>query len=327
MKFCEELLSVIVPVYNVEEYLERCIKSIVNQTYSNLEILLIDDGSTDNSGIICEKWKKKDNRIKVFHIKNKGVSFARNLGIEQANGKFISFIDSDDYMSCDMLEKMVKKMQIEKSDIVISNYNTIKNRKENLKKLNNTLPEQMNRETYLNLMIQKLFRGFVWNKLYKSKYIKKIKFDTSIKMCEDVLFNVEYAKYIKKAIYINEGLYKYCIRKDSVTKSSYSKILVSQLNAYDKMIKIIKDEYKIDPIFYKSAQLETALKLKILFLENNIKDKMELKKLNRNIDRFWEEVMTSDKIRIKTKIYYIICKFFPRSISKIKNIKDNKKII
>ena len=98
----DDLISVIVPVYNVEEYLDRCIESIVNQTYKNLEILLIDDGSTDNSYNICDKWAKKDNRIKVVHKENGGVSSARNVGLDVATGDYIGFVDSDDYISIDM---------------------------------------------------------------------------------------------------------------------------------------------------------------------------------------------------------------------------------
>ena len=101
-----ELISIIVPVYNVEKYLKKCIDSILNQTYSNIEILLIDDGSTDNSGIICDNFKKRDSRIKVVHKKNSGVSSTRNYGLDLATGKYISFVDSDDFVECDFIENL-----------------------------------------------------------------------------------------------------------------------------------------------------------------------------------------------------------------------------
>ena len=105
-----DLVSVVVPVYNVEKYLNRCVESIVNQTYKNLEIILVDDGSLDNCPVMCDEWAKKDNRIKVIHKKNGGVSSARNAGIDKSNGKYISFIDPDDYIEENMYFLMIKKI-------------------------------------------------------------------------------------------------------------------------------------------------------------------------------------------------------------------------
>ena len=104
----KDLISIIVPIYNVEQYLNRCIESLVNQTYTNLEILLIDDGSTDNSGKLAEKWISNDQRIKVYHKKNGGLSDARNYGIKYAKGKYLSFVDSDDYVDMRFIEILYK---------------------------------------------------------------------------------------------------------------------------------------------------------------------------------------------------------------------------
>lgn len=121
------MISIIVPIYNVEKYLPKCIESIINQTYTDLEILLIDDGSTDNSGLICDKYASIDNRIRVIHKKNGGLSDARNVGLDICKGKYISFIDSDDYIELTMYEKMIKIMINQKVDIVSCNYNHIYN--------------------------------------------------------------------------------------------------------------------------------------------------------------------------------------------------------
>lgn len=99
-----ELISVVIPIYNVENYIDKCIETVIKQTYKNIEIILVDDGSTDNSGYKCEEWKKKDNRIVVLHKENGGLSSARNAGIDVAKGKYISFIDSDDYVDYSMIE-------------------------------------------------------------------------------------------------------------------------------------------------------------------------------------------------------------------------------
>ena len=113
----EKLISVIVPVYNVEEYVEKCVLSIINQTYKNLEIILVDDGSTDNSGKICDEIAIKDNRIKVIHKKNGGLSDARNVGIDIAKGDYLGFVDSDDYIDPDMYSILLNNMNLTFSDI------------------------------------------------------------------------------------------------------------------------------------------------------------------------------------------------------------------
>lgn len=116
------MISVIMPVYNMEQYLERCLKSVVKQTYSNLEILLINDGSSDKSGDICEQWAKQDRRIRVFHKENGGLSDARNWGLEYAKGEYLCFVDSDDYMEPDMLEKLLNALEKNAAEIAVCNF-------------------------------------------------------------------------------------------------------------------------------------------------------------------------------------------------------------
>ncbi len=118
----EELISIIVPVYNVEQYLEKCVKSIIRQTYKNIEIILIDDGATDSSGKICDKLKLKDNRIKVIHKENGGLSDARNAGLKVAKGEYIGFVDSDDYIKEDMFETLYNLNKKYNSEISIVSY-------------------------------------------------------------------------------------------------------------------------------------------------------------------------------------------------------------
>lgn len=114
----EDLISVIVPVYKVEKYINKCVDSIINQTYTNLEIILVDDGSPDNCGNICDEYAKKDNRIKVVHKENAGVSSARNIGLEKSSGKYITFIDADDYVEKNYCEELLNILKIENADCV-----------------------------------------------------------------------------------------------------------------------------------------------------------------------------------------------------------------
>ena len=135
----KKLISVIVPVYNSEKYVNRCIDSILNQTYENLEVILIDDGSSDGSLKICESWAEKDNRIKILKQKNSGVSSARNLGIENASGDYVAFVDNDDWLRPEMYETMLSLAEKEKSDVTVckfinvdEKYNRIKIKESNL---------------------------------------------------------------------------------------------------------------------------------------------------------------------------------------------------
>lgn len=123
------LVSVVLPIYNVEKYLDECIQSIVHQTYTDIEVLLVDDGSTDSSSSICDKWEKKDNRIRVFHKNNEGQGIARNVGIDNANGEYICFFDSDDYIAPDTIEKAYKLSQQDGSEIVVFGITSVDNNK------------------------------------------------------------------------------------------------------------------------------------------------------------------------------------------------------
>ena len=120
------VVSVVLPIYNVEKYLNRCIKSVINQSYKNLEIILVDDGSPDNCPTLCDEWAKKDNRIKVIHKKNAGLGYARNTGIENATGEYICFFDSDDYIALDTIEKAYSLAVQEKSDMVVFGFCNVK---------------------------------------------------------------------------------------------------------------------------------------------------------------------------------------------------------
>ena len=214
------LVSVIVPIYNVEIYVGKCIESIINQSYKNLEIILIDDGSTDSSLSICKKYEKKDDRIKVIQKNNEGVSITRNLGIELSKGKYIQFIDSDDYIEKNMIEFLVKNIEKTNADLAmcaISIFNS--NKKISEEKLNVSCKLCSIKEylDILNTIKTGLICGSTWNKLYVSNVIKlnKIKFYESISYAEDFMFNMNYLKYVNL---INiEGLDKifYNYRKEN----------------------------------------------------------------------------------------------------------------
>lgn len=214
----EDLISVIIPVYNVEKYLDECIESITNQTYKNLEIVLVDDGSIDNSGKICDEYAKKDNRIKVIHKENKGVSSARNEGLKKSSGNWISFVDADDWLENDFCITLLNKAIETKADIALCGYNRIVNG--NTEKINPSDKDLFfSSEEYLvkSLNPQTGF-GFCHMKLIKREILKNIIFNENIVVGEDALFNMTIAKNINKAIFVEKALYNYRVNSQSVVR-------------------------------------------------------------------------------------------------------------
>lgn len=212
------MISIIVPVYNAEKYLDRCLTNLVGQTYKDIEIILINDGSKDKSLEIGQKWAQKDARIRIIDQANSGVSAARNAGIKAAKGEYIMFCDADDWYELNTCEVVANK--IEDFDCLAFNL------KYHGKDFNyENLPEQIinlknQKDKILNGYKKGIFFMPVWNKAYKAKIIKNILFDTNYFMSEDWLFNIEVFKNINEIKIIDDVLYNYFIaNEDSATKN------------------------------------------------------------------------------------------------------------
>lgn len=236
------LISIIIPVYNVEKFLTACLDSVLNQTYKDLEIILVNDGSTDNSGEICDLYAEKDNRIMVLHTNNKGVSCARNAGIECANGKAICFIDSDDTVEENYIANLVNAWLEHNCDLVICNIKDIFPNKIKAKRKLESELTGIFREDYCKLI--DLLRVPVV-KLYKSDILKEhnLRFPTNIHTAEDQIWNFNYYSHVKTYTYVDKASYNYFHRNNNS---------LSQLKDYKSYL----------------ANL-TKLKLEKEFLENN----------------------------------------------------------
>ena len=238
-----DLISIVIPIYNKEKYIDNCIKSVINQTYKNLMIILVDDGSSDNSYAICKKWEALDTRISFYYKKNGGVSSARNIGIKYAKGKYILFIDADDLLESNMVEVLYNNIISTKSNLSICSYYTNQNNKTN--DTQNLIV--FNRiEFYKN---NKKYRGFCWNKLFELSKVKKIKFDEDVHYCEDLLFCIKYCENIDRICYTNLKLYNYVQNNDSVIKQDWNKRKISVLKAYNMIMHILK-KYEFNTIKY-----------------------------------------------------------------------------
>ena len=219
----EVLVSIIIPVYNGAEYLESLLEDLISQTYCNLEIIIIDDGSTDASAKIVEKYAMLDKRIIFIASENGDPSKARNMGLDIAKGEFIRFIDADDRIPLDSIQKMISPyLEDEGIDLVIGNF-TGKPDKGYFtgESLGNRMLEHKEFLNFILDNIKTFYVGAPWNKLYKRSWIEKfcIRFDESINWCEDYLFNLQYYEVIRNVYTVNipGGVYQYYIRKESLT--------------------------------------------------------------------------------------------------------------
>ena len=209
-------LSIIVPIYNVEAYLSRCIDSILAQTFTDFELILIDDGSPDRCAEIMEEYAAKDSRIVTIHQKNGGVSAARNAGLRAAKGEYVGFVDPDDWIEPEMYEKLVSTMTIEDVELVCCN--VFKAQEDGTKRINTeeVLPFYLSQKDLLFHVIKypSTINGWSFNKLYRRNLIRE-SFDETIKICEDTKFVMHYCKAVQRACYLADGLYNYFIRSNS----------------------------------------------------------------------------------------------------------------
>lgn len=237
--------SVIVPIYNTEKYLKQCIDSLLNQTYLNIEIILVDDGSKDSSLSICLEYQKKYlNKIHVITQQNKGVSAARNLGIKYATGDYIIFVDSDDFCSENMIEEVNKV--INQNDLLIFGYNKVYKNKNVAMKENEFLIKDKT-EMINYIFLNEKIGGYLFNKVFSIDIIKKykLKFDENIHYCEDLYFVIDYLKYCQYFKNIDNILYNYRMRKSSITYDFYNEKNISILDVFSKMIDIYDNNEKV----------------------------------------------------------------------------------
>lgn len=209
------MISVIIPVYNAEKYLRECVNSVCTQTYSDLQIILVDDGSKDASGAICDALAEKDPRVQVIHQSNQGVSAARNAGLKAATGDLVSFIDADDTLDPDMYEFLVRLMEEHDADISHCAYRHIVGEEVRLVHDTRQVYPQSRNEALQCLVGSRLFVGSLWNKLYRCEVLKGLRFDEDIKINEDILYNYFAFKNAGTSVFADVCKYNYIAHKTS----------------------------------------------------------------------------------------------------------------
>lgn len=240
-------VSIIVPVYNMEKYLKRCINSILAQEFTDFELILSDDGSTDSSTEICEKYVKEDSRVKLIHGTNKGVSHARNSALDIAKGEYIQFVDSDDWVAPNATGLLVHTAERNQCDLIISDFYRVCGERLAPK---GDIDETgiITREEFAGYMMENpadFYYGVLWNKLYRRDIIEefKMRMDETISWCEDFMFNLDYIYHAKRFMALQVPIYYYVKRKGSLAGQcgNFTKTLKMKLNVFEDYNKFYKN--------------------------------------------------------------------------------------
>lgn len=300
-----DLVSIILPVYNVEKYLSECLETIIGQTYKRIEIIVVDDGSTDSCPKICDKYAKKDKRIKVIHQENKGLSGARNCGIEQANGKYITFVDSDDFISKDYISDLL--FELKKNECDISACGTI-NVDENGNELNIEVSSkniQLLGEEQIKALLMSKLSTTAWGKLYKIELFKNIRYPIR-KYNEDTFTTYKVLDLSQKTIVINKPLYYYRKVQNSITNCSFNIKHMDGLEGIIERAEFVEKKYPQYKVYGNSAIVYTACKIFEKMIKSNYKNKEIEKTLKKNIKKYYWDFKKSKIYSFRTKMFCLI---------------------
>lgn len=255
----DKKLSIVVPVYNAEKYIARCIESLLGQNYSNVEVVLVNDSSTDNSAEVIQHYVEKDSRVKLYTKNNEGAGIARSYGIQKASGELIGFCDADDYVAVDMFEKLIKALNDKDCDIAYCLHVDDPNPPKITGKI-----EMFEEDDIWNLMLgevgtrpedelEVLYGSSIWRGVFKKSIIDEnnISFMSErVIGSEDLIFNLEYLKFCKKAVYLMDEMYHRCLNDESMTHSKKYFEIDREIKLYDKIDEVLssvnKGEYQLE---------------------------------------------------------------------------------
>lgn len=300
----ESLVSVIIPVYNSEEYLDQCLTSVIKQTYKNIEIILIDDGSSDRSLEIIEGHAKADARVKILRKKNGGVASARNCGVKHSSGKYIAFVDSDDFLDDNYISHMIKVAEKDRVDVVQCNYRIAFGKQ--IKK-----PDQVERkkeftkdESVKSMLYQAEISSALWGKIIKRELFEGVSFPEG-KVHEDLYALYYVLKKTEKTIILGEYLYNYRLRQNSLIHASFSKHTLDILDVLESISADVERHSE-----YKQAFMSRKVNADFFVLRQLPSEYKNLKKeLWSDVKRLRARVLKDPMVRKKTKVGLVISYF------------------
>lgn len=313
------MISIIVPVYNVEKYIRKCVHSLLQQTCNDIEILLIDDGSTDSSGEICDEFQQNyPNKVRVFHRENRGVSAARNIGLKYAQGEYVGFVDSDDWVEPEMFEVLISNIKKYNAQLSICSLRADFDEGGTILSKASESSILDNRELMHVLLTNKSVLGYSCNKLFVTKLANEIGFDESLYICEDMDFCVRYAQHINTTAITYSELYHYRQSTNPVLKLSYSPKLLSLIKAYEKILPIYQKAVPEQAYLVEKNLLKQHLNVIGRMIISKTNDSTLLKDLRKRADELWEPVMRDKRNSPREKFNIFITKMFPGKTLRIK---------
>lgn len=306
-----ELISIVVPIYKVEQYLARCIESLINQSYKNLEIILVDDGSPDGCGAICEKYKEKDSRIRVLHKENGGLSDARNAGLEIAKGRRIAFIDSDDFIHPEMIEILYDEMSKNNAGISLCQFqmgpdvSTVEWDEKADESIVIT-DDSQRLQYFLGESTMPTFT-VAWNKLYDISLFESIRYPKG-KIHEDEFTTYKLFELTDRVVYVRRKLYYYVQREGSIMSNGFNPKSLHRLDAYAERLRYYREANKYD--WFEKVLLLYKIFLEKIFAGDSIENMdAYYGKYKKEYNQFVVNSLLKLPISLKKKLGYIVSVF------------------
>ena len=313
----QEKISIIVPVYNVEAYLERCVESILKQTYTNFELLLVNDGSTDKSGELCDELALRDQRIRVIHKENGGLSAARNTGIDYASSDLIGFIDSDDYIDEDMYETLYRHLRESNADLSMCGHYDVYHQIPE-KQVSEIKTWELSSEKAIKMVMEaKILSVTAVNKLYKKELFTQLRFEVG-KIAEDAFIMIRLLDQCQKVVATNEKKYYYVHRENSITTQKFSLKFLNVIEAYEQNANIIREHYpSITDVATMRLNWAYFYVLDRLLVDSDFKDKALEDKLIAYLKKNSMNILRDSRFTNARKISFLALLFSRKLYTKI----------
>lgn len=321
----ELLISIIVPGFNIEKYVCRCLNSIVCQSYKNLEVILVDDGSTDRTGDIFDDYAKRDHRIKVFHKTNGGVSSARNLGLKQAEGDYVLFLDGDDWLEEDAVKILVDVAKKYLCDVILFEYSVDYTDNYQIICLHPELQGVMTIQQAIKNTITPVNR-FAVSKMYKRKILQQVFFDETIHLGEDTLFACEAMSNGHSAYFVSAPLYHYVQSSNSATRKTYfdERMLTGKISYY-KLIKLCQEYYPEIKNIAVCNYVELLMTIVMDMYKEPSKNEIWIEEYTKEVRRYVLKLIKMKCCSNSTKLKAMLCCVNPSLMVKARTYSQNIK--
>lgn len=316
------MVSIIVPVYNTEKYLHNCINSLLAQTCTDIEILLVNDGSTDTSGDICDAYAAQDSRVRVIHQQNAGVSSARNAALAVARGEYIAFVDSDDWVSPDYIEDLQSAMTESGADLVACGMFAVYSRFDTVQDKTDCTEVLEGREVYRVLLCDVQVGGYLWNKLFKRELIRD-GFDTDLHLSEDFLFCAKYAREVGRTVILRRKLYYYWQNPQRKHSTLNARVL-SLLDAQERLLELYAVEYPSLCPKIKTNMVKAALNMRARYELGGMHDGAISARLDGVIEQYYGEVY--GRAGVLSRFNLSVTRKHPVAVFRLKSMLLRRKI-